>query len=126
VAQFDILIACYTVGGGGDKKVTQKMNHWEAFEIMRQACTREGVVAVATKNQTMKLFVYVAAADVALLTSRLEVLDPGQIKAYFGKSAAELEKSCDTTSLPKRRPSAWCRLRLWRKRRPRRRPVPRS
>ena len=40
----------------------------------------------------MKLFVDAAAADVALLTSRLEVLDPGQIKAYFGKSAAELEK----------------------------------
>jgi hypothetical protein len=50
VAQFDILIACYTVGGGGDKKTTQKMNHWEAFEIMRHACTPEGVVAVAAKN----------------------------------------------------------------------------
>ena len=67
------------------------MNHWETFKIMRQACTREGVVAVAAKNQTLKPFVDAAAADVALLTSRLEVLDPGQIKAYFGKSAAELE-----------------------------------
>jgi hypothetical protein len=101
------------------------MNHWETFKIMRQACTREGVVAVAAKNQTLKPFVDAAAADVALLTSRLEVLDPGQIKAYFGKSAAELEKLRHNL-VAKRRSSAWCRKRLWRKRRPRRRPVPRS
>ena len=112
LAQFDILIACYTVGGGGEKKATQKMNHCEAFEIMRQACTPEGVVAVADKNRTMKLFVDAAAAGVALLTSRLEVLDPSQIKAYTSGSRPPSSKSCGTTSLPKRRPSAWCRSRL--------------
>ena len=66
------------------------MNHWEAHEIMKQACTKEGVAKVAAKNGTMKLFVDAAAAKVALLPSRLEVLDPQQLHAYFGKTAEEL------------------------------------
>ena len=87
----DILIDCYIVGGGENKaEATQKLNHWEVFRIMELACTAEGVATVAIKYPKLALFVNAAARGEALLESRLEVLDPTQIKAHFGKSAAEL------------------------------------
>jgi len=90
VAQFDILVACYIVGSCSKADATQKLNHWEVARIMKMACTPDGVKEVARKNPKLALFVAAAERGEALLSSRLEVLDPAQVKCYLGKSEAEL------------------------------------
>jgi hypothetical protein len=85
--QFDILIACHKVGGDDP---TQKMNHWAVSRIMQEACLPEGVAVVAQEHPQLTLFAAAAERGVALLSSRLEVLDPSQVKPYLSKSHKEL------------------------------------
>jgi hypothetical protein len=91
VAQFDMLIACFSVGGPGQLS-TQKLNHWTVAKMMAKASTPRGVAALAVEYPNVALFKGAAARGEALLPNRLHALDPSQIKGYFGKSLSELEE----------------------------------
>lgn len=82
----------------------KKMNHWTASTIMAKACTAEGVKAVAADYPDLELFTVAAAENRALLPSRLEILEPREIKPYFSSPLSELEKKRSNlaTALEKR------------------------
>jgi len=89
VEQYDIIIALHTRGDPATAK-TQKTNHHAAAAIMAKACSVAGVAAVAAECPDLALFVKATAKGVALLSSRLLVLDPGSIKPYFSQKIDEL------------------------------------
>jgi hypothetical protein len=85
--QLEILIACYSVGG---KTATQKLNHWTVAKIMEQSCSVEGVQKLAQEYPTVDLFLKASQQGIALLSSRLDVLDPSQVKPCFSKPLKEM------------------------------------
>jgi len=87
--QYAIIIALHTRGSPGAAK-SQKTNHNAAAAIMAQACSVEGVKAVALAHPDLLLFVDAAKRKEALLSSRLLALDPGAIKPYFSTPLSEL------------------------------------
>jgi hypothetical protein len=87
--QFDILIACHAIGG---EITTQKLNHHTVSQIMKQACSAEGVLALSKKYPTVPLFAATAERGKAILSSRLDVLDPSQVKPYLSKKTQDLRE----------------------------------
>ena len=87
--QYAFLIACHTVGVGAS---TQKLNHWTVARLMKEACTPEGVKLAAEAYPNIPLFAGAAQRSEALLSSRLDALEPSAIKPYFSKSLQDLQK----------------------------------
>lgn len=83
--QFAILEALYMHG-------STKTNHFTASKIMEQACTVAGVQVVARDYPKLELFTDAAERGVALLDSRLDVMEPAVIKPYFSKGAGEIPR----------------------------------
>ena len=89
--QYDIIIALH-IHGNAAAAITQKMNNHTAAAIMAKACTVAGVAEVADGYPDLALFVGAKARGVALLSSRLLVLDPGVRVRDFSRRAWRLPR----------------------------------